>query len=120
MGTISLEGIEFYSFHGCYKEEQIIGSKFIVDLSIETDCGKPSETDNINDALNYQEVFEIIKNEMSVKSHLLENIAKRIIDSICNNFSQIDKITVKISKINPPITGKMDRVSVILTYCSDA
>jgi len=115
MGTIQLEGIEFYSYHGCYKEERIVGSKFIVDVTIDTDCNKASETDNINDALNYQLVFEIIKKEMSVKSHLLENIAKRIIDSIYNNFTHIDKVSIKVSKINPPVSGKMDRVSVIMS-----
>jgi 7,8-dihydroneopterin aldolase/epimerase/oxygenase len=115
MGTIQLEGIEFYSFHGCYKEERIVGGKFIVDVSIDTDLSKAAETDNIYDALNYQAVFEIIKKEMSSKSCLLENIAKRIIDTLYNNFTMIEKIEIKVSKINPPINGKMNKVSVLMS-----
>ena len=115
MGIIQLEGIEFYSFHGCYKEERIVGSKFIVDVIIETDCSKPAETDNIKDALNYQIVYDLIKKEMLIKSHLLENIAKRILDTLYVQFNQIEKATIKISKINPPIGGKINKISLILS-----
>ena len=114
MGTIQLEGIEFYSFHGCYKEERIVGNKFLVDVGIETDLTKASLSDDIKDALNYQSVFDVIKEEMAIKSHLLENIAKRIIDSLYKKFGLIEKITIKISKINPPVNGKMNKVSVIM------
>jgi len=115
MDIVQLEGIEFYAFHGCYKEERLVGNKFIVDISIETECKVASETDNIKDALNYQHVYDLVKKEMDIKSHLLENIAKRIIDIIYLNFKLINKITVKISKVNPPVGGKMNKVSVTLS-----
>ncbi len=115
MGQIKIENMEFYSFHGHFKEEQIVGNKFLVDLIIETDMTIPSESDNLRDAVDYQRVFQIIKLEMEKKSHLLENIAGRIIDAIYAEMKGIQKITVKVSKMNPPMGGKIGSVSVELT-----
>jgi dihydroneopterin aldolase len=115
MGQIKIENMEFYSFHGHFKEEQIVGNKFIVDLAIETDMMVPSESDNLKDAVDYQRVYQIIKLEMEKKSHLLEHIAGRIIDAIYSEMKGIQKITVKVSKMNPPMGGKIGSVSVELT-----
>lgn len=112
---IQLEGMEFYAYHGCFKEEQIVGNKFLVDVSITTDCEKAAESDNVKDALNYQVVYEIIKAEMQKKSHLLENVANRILDALFQKFDTIQNITLKISKVNPPVGGQVNRVSVIFS-----
>jgi len=115
MGKIQIENMEFYAYHGCFKEEQIVGNRFLVDLTIETDMNIPSKTDNINDALNYQSAYELVKQEMQKKSHLLEHIAGRILDVLYAKFNSIKKATVKVSKMNPPMGGKMERVSVTMS-----
>ncbi len=114
MGTIEIEGMEFYAYHGCYKEEQIVGNKFMVDIAMEADIKKASETDNVADTVNYQRVYEHIKDEISINSHLLEHVAKRIIDRLYKNFPAIQKIKLKVRKLNPPMGGKMSSVSVTL------
>lgn len=114
-GIIQIEGMEFYAYHGCFREEQIVGSKFLVDISIQTECGKATQTDSIKDALNYQKVYELIKEEMSLKSHLLEHVAGRILDSLYKNFNGIETTTLKISKVNPPVGGQVNKVSVTLS-----
>ena len=114
MVLIEIEGMEFYAYHGHYKEEQVVGNKFLLDLSIETNCEKASETDDIEYAVNYQTAYKIIREQMSIKSKLLENLAKRIIDSLYNKLNGIDKVTIKVSKINPPMGGKINKVSVTI------
>ena len=114
MGKIILEDMEFYAYHGCFKEERIVGNKFVVNLTIETNMDKPSETDDIKDALNYQSAYKIVKEQMLIKSHLLENIARRILDALYTNFNNIIRASVKVSKMNPPIGGKIKCVSVSL------
>jgi 7,8-dihydroneopterin aldolase/epimerase/oxygenase len=114
MGLIQIENMEFYAFHGHYKEEQIVGNKFLVDLTIETDMSVPSKSDNLKDAVNYQKAYQIVKDEMGKKSYLLENIAGRILDSLYSEMSGIKKVTVKVSKMNPPIGGKIGSVSVVM------
>jgi 7,8-dihydroneopterin aldolase/epimerase/oxygenase len=115
MGLIQIEGMEFYSFHGHYKEEQIVGNKFLVDLTIETDMTGPAESDNLKDAVNYQQAYEIVKLQMEKKSHLLEHIAGRILDALYNEIKGIMKATVRVSKMNPPMGGKIQSVSVVVT-----
>ena len=115
MGLILIEGMEFYSFHGHYKEERIVGNKFIVDLTIETDMQKPSESDNLKDAVNYQQAYSIVKQEMEKKSYLLEHIAGRILDALYTQMEGIIKATIKVSKMNPPMGGKIASVSVVLS-----
>ncbi|MCU0461849.1 MAG: dihydroneopterin aldolase [Bacteroidales bacterium] len=114
MGHIQIEGMEFYAFHGHFKEEQIVGNRFLVDLTIETDLEKPAESDNLKDAVNYQKAYEIVKSVMEKKSHLLENIAGRILDALYAEMEGIKKATVKVSKMNPPVGGKISSVSVVL------
>jgi dihydroneopterin aldolase len=74
MGRIQIENMEFYAFHGHYREEQIVGSKFLVDLQIELDMTVPASSDNLKDTLNYQMAYRLVKEEMEKKSKLLENI----------------------------------------------
>jgi 7,8-dihydroneopterin aldolase/epimerase/oxygenase len=114
MGIIRIENMEFYAFHGHFREEQIVGNKFLVDLTIETDMTLPAGSDNLKDAVNYQKAYQIIKAQMSVKSHLLENIAGRILDALYAEMEGINKATVKVSKMNPPMGGKIGSVSVIM------
>ncbi len=116
MGLIQIENMEFYAFHGHYREEQIVGNKFLVDLSIDSDMTVPASSDNLKDAINYQRVYKLVKEEMEKKSRLLENIAKRILDAIYANFDGVRKVTVKVSKMNPPMGGgRIEKVSVTLS-----
>lgn len=115
MGQIQIENMEFYSFHGHFQEEQIVGNKFIVNLTIDTDMKIPSGSDNLKDAVDYQRIYQITKLQMGKKSHLLEHIAGRIIDAIYAEMSGILKVTVKVSKMNPPMGGKIGSVSVVMS-----
>jgi len=114
MGLIQIEGMEFYAFHGHYREEQIVGSRFLVDLTIEADTEKPAESDNLKDAVNYQQAYGIVKVQMEQKSYLLENIASRIINALYSEMNGIKKARVKVSKMNPPVGGKVNSVSVVV------
>jgi 7,8-dihydroneopterin aldolase/epimerase/oxygenase len=114
MGIIEIEGLHFYGYHGYYESEQVVGSEFSVDVYIETDCSRAALSDKLEDALNYQTVFDVVKREMQVKSHLLEHVAKRILDTLSGEFKSAEKIKVKVSKLNPPMGGQVDRASVTL------
>lgn len=114
MGIIHLEDMEFYAYHGCFQEEQIAGNRFIVNLILEANVDRASETDDINDTLNYQTAYQIVKKEMSVTSHLLEHVSKRILDQLFGKFTELEFARVKVSKMNPPMGGAMKCVSVEL------
>jgi dihydroneopterin aldolase len=115
MAIIEIEKMEFYAFHGHFKEEQIVGNKFQIDLTIEADLDRASETDRLEDTLDYQVAFRLVKKEMDKNSNLLEHIGKRILDSIYSNLDGVLKATVRIRKMNPPMGGHINSVAVIMS-----
>jgi dihydroneopterin aldolase len=116
MGKIVIEEMEFYAFHGHYQEEQIVGNRFLVDLELKTNLSAAAASDQLEDAVNYQEAYKLIKHEMRItKSNLLENIAKRILDALFREMKGIDKATVKIRKMHPPMGGPIQSVGVSMS-----
>lgn len=115
MGKIRLKNVRIHSNHGCLKEEMLIGSDYRVDLEITTDLSQPSISDELGETVDYVQLNNIIKEEMSVRSNLLEHVAKRISDRIFEEIPQVMEIDVEVAKINPPIGGDVESVSVKLT-----
>lgn len=113
-GIIELDEMEFYAYHGCFKEEQVVGNRFIVNISIQVDVDIPSKSDNIQDALNYVSVYEITKKEMQQTSHLVEHVVERILSTIHAKFNYVDWVRVKVSKMNPPMGGQMKAISITI------
>lgn len=116
MGKILLEGMDFFAYHGVYQEERENGQLFSIDLEIVTDYSIACNSDKLEDAIDYVEIYELVKAEMEIPSSLLENVAQRIIDSIRKNFDQIEVIKVKITKLQPPISGKLKGVCIELEF----
>jgi dihydroneopterin aldolase len=114
MGEIILENIRVFSHHGCLKEETLIGSDYRVDLSVTADLKRSSETDNLEDTVDYVLLNTIVKEEMKLPSKLLEHVGQRILDRIFKASELVEKASVKVSKINPPIGGDVQQVSVCL------
>jgi len=112
MSVISVEGMEFFAYHGCFKEEQIIGTRFLVDVHLEADTNEAEYNDDLKLTVNYQSVFQTVKEEMSVKSKLLEHVSRRIINRLFKDFKSIEWVSLKLSKMSPPIGGKVGSVSV--------
>lgn len=114
LGIIELENMEFFARHGCFEEEKVIGNRFVVNVSLEVDIEKPAKSDSINDALNYQQAYLLVKQEMEKPSNLLEHVAGRIINTLYDTFPQLKKATVKVCKMNPPVGGKVGSSSITL------
>ncbi len=110
MGKIHVQGIQLYAFHGCTLEEQKIGTRYEVDVVIDTDLTKASLSDELDETIDYVIVYDLVKEEMSIKSKLIEHVAKRILDRLFIEFPTIEKAKVSVAKLNPPIHGIVNRV----------
>lgn len=115
MGIIALEGMEFFAYHGFYEEERKVGNRFIVDLAVTLDLTQPAQTDKLSQTVNYEVLYNIVKEEMEIQSHLLENMAGRIVDKIYHKYPHIESITVSIAKQNPPVGGVCRQSKITLT-----
>lgn len=107
--------MRFYAYHGCFDEEQRIGAHFIVDVAFETDTQVAQKTDNIADTVSYLDVYQSVRRQMGIPSHLLEHVADRIGEALLQEYPGIMNVRVRVSKMNPPLGGQLDAVSVEIT-----
>ena len=115
MGIIQVNNIKLYAFHGCLEEEAKIGSWYKVDVEVKADLKKSARTDELIDTVDYVHLNQIVKEEMAIRSKLLEEVAQRILDRFFKEIRMIRKAKVAVSKINPPIGGNVEEVVIILT-----
>ena len=115
MGIIRLKNIRLYAYHGCLVEEGQIGSDYRVDLKVDADLTEASITDRLSDTVDYVHLNAIIKEEMDVRSSLLEDVCRRILTRTLNELEMISSATVRVAKVNPPIGGDVASVSVEMT-----
>ena len=112
MGTIKLQNIRTFSFHGCLEEEAKVGSDYRVDLEIKTDLRKSALSDNLKDTVDYVLLNKIVVEEMAIRSKLLEHVAERILSRIFKEVPAISRILLAVSKLNPPIGGDVEAVTI--------
>ncbi len=112
MGTIKLHNIRTFSFHGCLEEEAKIGSDYRVDLEVKCDLRKSALSDELNDTVDYVLLNRIVVEEMAVRSKLLEHVAHRIIIRIFREIPEVSRILLAVSKLNPPIGGDVEAVTI--------
>ena len=105
IGTIELEGMEFQAYHGCLEREKVVGNDFVVDFRGEMDMSAAAESDDLRDAVNYAEIYEVIKEEMARPSDLLEHVTGRIVKALEEKFPQFISFSVRVSKKRPPVSG---------------
>ena len=114
MGLIGVEGLQFYSHHGYYKEEQVLGGKYVVDIYLDVDLTEAAASDQLTKTINYEQIYQLTKSEMEAHSKLIEHVCKRILDAIKSQFPTVAYIKVRVSKHNPPLKGNVERVFVEL------
>ena len=112
MGKIYLKNIRLYAFHGCMDEEEKIGSDYIVNVIVDSDLNQSSISDDLKETVDYVSLHAIVKEEMFVRSMLLENVANRILKNIFMKHKSVSHVKVKVAKINPPISGNVEEVAV--------
>ena len=101
--TITLDSLRFYAYHGAEPQEAIVGAWYTVDINITADVTAAILSDDLNTTINYAKVAEIIKQQMQIRSALLEHVAGRIANALLNGFPAITSLTIKVCKENPPV-----------------
>ena len=111
MGLISVEGIRVFAYHGHLPEEAVLGGHFIVNVWVTADTSEVEKTDDLNDTVDYVSIIEIVKEQMAIRADMIEVTAKRIVDAILP-LNKVQKVTVEVEKIQPPIDATFDKISV--------
>ena len=110
MGKITVKNLSIYSYHGCFVEENKIGAEYNLDIWVEGDFSKAQITDSIHDTIDYVALADIARDEMSIKSKLIEHVASRILSKIHATWPDIQKSGLTIKKIAPPMNQQVESV----------
>lgn len=115
MDKIILERMQFYGYHGVAEEENRLGQRYIVDLSLDLDLSTAGVNDDLNETVNYAEVYQSLRHIVeSTTFQLIEALAERIASELLTQYTKIDQLTVKVTKPHPPVDIHFDGVSVEL------
>lgn len=115
MIEINLNDAEFFAHHGYYAEEQLLGGRFMVDISVSFAPQGDLTTDEIVNTVNYEQLYNIACDEMKITRKLIETVAQAILDKIKNDFPFVSKIRVCLKKLDPPLKGRVGHSSVIVS-----
>ena len=113
MGKIKVQGISIHAFHGCLPEEEKNGQEYFVDVIAEGDLSKAVESDELKDAVDYCEVYDIVAEEMMIRSKLIEHVGGRILTTLKKKYPDY-KFSVTVIKPNPPVNGEVESASITL------
>lgn len=116
LDKIYLNRMAFYGYHGVFTEENRLGQRFYVDLTIELDLSEAGKSDDLNHTINYADLYELCKTTVEGKPFkLVEALTEKIASEALATFKQISQITVKVVKPDPPIPGHYDSVAIEMT-----
>ncbi len=110
---IELSRLRFFAYHGLYEEEKIHGGEYLVDLKATVQ--PPAErVQHISETVNYESLFEIVKEKMAQPCKLLEMVAQNIADAVRGYFPMVSAVEIRITKLSPPISDFNGEVAVNL------
>ncbi|MBP3837617.1 MAG: dihydroneopterin aldolase [Prevotella sp.] len=118
-GTVYLKNVRLHAFHGVNQQEQVVGNDFIVNLRASYPLGKAMQSDDVDHALNYTELLEVVKTEMGQPSKLLENVALRIAEKVFQRFPEVGELCLDLRKVNPPMGADCDGAGIELHLIND-
>jgi dihydroneopterin aldolase len=119
MITVALEGVEFFAYHGFYPEEQILGTRFFVDIAVNFATESTLKDDKISNTVDYEALYKIIKEEMEYPRKLIETVVQAIIDKVAANFPFINDAKVTLRKMHPAVGGPVKNSTVSISYHKD-
>ena len=114
MITINLKQLRFFAHHGLYEEERKVSNEFIVDLEVFFESGVPTIT-KMSETINYMKLYELIKIHMLQPTDLIETLAMKIADNLHQQYSQVTRVSVTITKKYPPVINFSGNIAVNYT-----
>ncbi|MCA0151227.1 MULTISPECIES: dihydroneopterin aldolase [Rossellomorea] len=113
MDKILLNEMEFYGYHGVFQEENKLGQRFRVSVELHLDLRKSGQSDQLEDSVNYAEIYSITKSVVEGEPrNLVEAVAEDIASRILETFNAVKSCKITLIKPDPPIPGHYRSVAV--------
>ena len=108
---IQLNSLRFTAAHGVYEEEARVGNEFEVNIRLSVKAPETTVTE-LEDTINYGEVYDTVKSIFSQRKALLETISMEMAAALKKQFPYIQSLSIQICKLHPPIISFAGSVSV--------
>jgi dihydroneopterin aldolase len=112
--SIQLHDMRFYAYHGVMEQERRVGGQYLVTLCVKADLSRAVVSDSVADTVNYAALYEVVAREMAQPSQLLEHVAGRVAQRVLDDFPQVEQLSIRITKCNPPMGADCQGASVTL------
>ena len=116
---IYITDLRFHAFHGVMPQERLVGNDYSIDIKIGYNVSDAMISDEVDDTLNYAEVYQIVDQEMGVPSKLVERVAYRICDRLFRKYASISSIDIRLTKLNPPFGADCKGAGIELHLIND-
>ena len=109
---IFLRQVRFHAYHGVLEQERRVGNDYVINVVAECDFTHAMLTDELEDTVNYAEIYRVVKEEMAIPSKLLEHVAGKIGERLFNEFPSLQSLDISIMKVNPPFGADCEGAGV--------
>lgn len=115
MDKISLIDMQFWGYHGVLKEEQVLGQRFHLDVTIELNLTKAGISDALEDSVSYADIYSAVERIVTGEPcQLLEALCYKTICEVAHLDPRIQTIEVVVRKPQAPIPGHFAHSSVTM------
>ncbi|MCF8275474.1 MAG: dihydroneopterin aldolase [Flavobacteriales bacterium] len=113
MQELYIEDIRLHAYHGCLEEEGRIGGKYRIDIKAVADFSACADSDDLNKTVDYVVIYNLVEEEMAVRSKLIETVAKRIALKLREQYTWVSEWEVSLTKFNPPVGGSLGQSRIV-------
>ena len=111
MITIELKDVRIYADHGVLEGEERTGNNYLINLVVKFQ--EPGEgIKSLKETINYVELYEIVKQRLGQRSHLIEQLCEDILANTKSRFPSVTEGLISIHKLQPPIENFEGSVGV--------
>lgn len=116
MDTLYINDIRAYGYTGAFAEENVLGQWFRVDLALDLNLAQAGTSDRLSDTYNYADAVQAIQQLIQHQPfYLIESVVSEIAKTVLQSDDRLTQITVKLTKLTPPVPNFAGNVAVEIT-----
>lgn len=113
---IHIENLEVFARHGVFPEENRLGQKFLISLTMYVDTRAAGVRDDLDRSVNYGEVSHFMTKWMQEHTfQLIEAAAEHLCEALLQTYPLLKGVTLELKKPWAPVGLPLETVSVRIT-----
>lgn len=113
---ILITGVHGFGYHGLLEHERTNGQDFFVDVVLNVDLQAVSQSDSIDETVNYAEITDLVVTEITTNPvSLIERLAGRIAERILNSYTRVNSLSITVHKPQAPVSASLKDIAVQIT-----